>query len=225
MIKENCEFCNQTQDRFQHFSEYGVDRIDLTRLWQTDKLFVKPDVLPVSGGFHGLVIPFEHRFSFAQNHGLNEEVGQLLSTIKEKIGKDLVWFEHGGIQEGSKVQSVYHNHAHIIATEEVRVLDFMEDVLDEMNIHTSRLVGVDASPAFNVHALGLEDKGYIYIQQKSEALLAINDDDSFPSQIAQRNMSRLLSGRELNWKQLDTDPELAKLSIVRILDIINLCKK
>ena len=97
-----------------------------------------PDVLP-SGIFHALVIPHEHRFSFAQNHGLGDEVGRLIYQLEETINRPVAWFEHGGVQEGSKVQSVYHNHAHVIATEGYRVIDYMEYELTGMNIPHQRL--------------------------------------------------------------------------------------
>ena len=224
-MKENpCAFCNPELTVPDYLGKHGVDRIDLTTLYESERLLVKPDILP-AGDFHALVIPHEHKFSFAQNHGLGEEVGSLLYQIEETIGDSLVWFEHGGVQEGAKVQSVYHNHAHLIGTEGKDVISYMESVLDSEGVLYSRVAGVDSSPALNLERMGLSDTGYFYVQQGSFGLLATDESDGFPSQITQRNMSKLLSGKELNWKLAGSDPELARQSIIRMFNVIEKCRK
>jgi diadenosine tetraphosphate (Ap4A) HIT family hydrolase len=222
MAKE-CAFCNPGSSDFPHFKRMGVDRIDLVHLAETDRLIVKSDIIPASPLFHALIIPKEHKFSFAHNHGLDSEVGHLIRELEAKAG-ELAFFEHGGFKEGSKIQSVYHNHAHLIATGGRRALEYMADTLSGMNVDFTRHVDVDSSPAKNVRDLELHDTGYIYIQQGHEAILATDTDDNFPSQITQRSMSKF-HGRELNWKEVGQNEDLAKESVTRILQTIATCQQ
>lgn len=219
----NCEFCQPTPENFPHFKEFGKDRIDLKVLWETDNLIVKPDILP-AGEFHALVVPKLHEYSFARVAVEEEEYGNLLLNIKEAVG-DIAVFEHGGFKHGGKVQSVYHAHQHLIGTSGLRVLEYMETVGESEGVSYAFLEGVDECPLSTLRGFDLQEKGYFYIQQGRNALLAVDEEDSFPSQIAQRNMSLLLSGRVLNWKNVDKDEELAKLSVARISNIIERCKE
>ena len=55
--------------------------------------------------------------------------------------------------------------------------------------------------------------------------MAHNRDDQIPSQLMQRNMSRLLSGRVLDWKRIGAEEELAVLAVLRIANLLERCKQ
>ena len=225
--KPDCRFCSPNNASWEHFEEYGKSPLDKVRLHESANLVVLPDILPVSPKFHGLIVPREHRLALASLFQLNQEVGQTLHRVEKLIGRPLVFFEHGGASErNGGIQSVFHAHGHLISTEkDIRVLDYMKDVLLRMGIQCLGLEDLDPSPISNIRKAAKKDCGYLYIQMGRQGLMAYDKEDTFPSQITQRAMSRFLnSGHELDWKRIDQDEELARLSVARIASVIKSCK-
>ena len=143
---------------------------------------------------------------------------------------DLVLFEHGGTSYGSSVLSVYHQHCHLISSSGYDVLAYMNHVLSEtIDNQGNRLspLLVDVPHHQPVRLLtdyfGAEIHPYIFVQRGRQRLLFIDQDNALPSQVSQRAMTKLLSGRELSWKQLPPhgeDQELADLAVRRVVSIV-----
>ena len=225
--KPPCSFCEPQTTQYPHFAAYGRGRIDLVHLLETEHAYVKPDILPSSPDGHLLLIPKPHGTSFAALPQLTSEIGQLLYQTEQILQRPVVFFEHGSIEEGAKVQSVYHQHAHIIPDGSSNVLDFMRDWLNKLGIPHEVIDTSDPSPIANLKR-HFDGFNYLYIQQGRVGLMAHDNldgkpTDAFPSQITQRGASRLFHGRELNWKQIAQSDELARLSVQTIAHIVDDC--
>ena len=136
----------------------------------------------------------------------------------------MVIFEHGGIKDGGRNQSVYHQHAHICTSGGYDTIRYMADMLEAEGVFFDPVDTVDRSPIINLQR---EFKGqpYFYVQQGARGIMAHNRDDQIPSQLMQRNMSRLLSGRVLDWKRIGAEEELAVLAVLRIANLLERCKQ
>ncbi len=228
-LSPDCHFCvpSRGSDRpyVAHFAVSGRERLDQVVLFQTENIKVLPDLLPVHpDGLHLLLIPKPHRYSFAAIPELSDEVGITIKALEKMTNEQLIVFEHGGTKEGGSNQSVYHQHAHLIGSQEKNVLKYMSEVLDQAKIEYERISTTDASPIVNLQSI-FQNHGYFYIQQGRSGLMAHDPNDRFPSQLAQLNMSQLLTGNGLNWKQIPTNDDLARLSIERIINLIDICKR
>ncbi len=226
-VPRSCVFCNPKESVFPHFQKYGRDRIDLAHLLETDNVVLKPDILPSSPDGHFLVIPKEHNLSFASLPHLAGEVGNMIYEAEQIIKRPLVFFEHGSIHEGSKVQSVYHQHGHLIPDGSIDMLAYMCDSLKKMNIQYDVVDTADLSPIINLQKV-CKGFNYLYVQQGRVGLIAHDSKDgksadTFPSQITQRKVSELLWHKPLDWKKISCSPELAKLSVSTIAHIVDEC--
>src|SRR3990167_610532 len=107
-----CSFCQPESSRMTHFERYGKDRLDLVKIAESDNIIAKIDSLPADPhGYHFLMIPKRHKFSFADNEDLAHETGKLKRELENMTGEPLIIFEHGGTKEGNKNMSIYHQHA------------------------------------------------------------------------------------------------------------------
>lgn len=223
--RKPCSFCSPSPSEFPHFSRYGRERLDVVPILETPNLIVKPDILPVDpDGLHFLVVPKRHKYSFAASPDIAQEVGAVRREMEDKTGEALVYFEHGGVEEGNKNMSVYHQHAHMIPARGNDVLAYMGDRLRALALPHQFIATPDESPVINLQAL-FRGHPYVYIQQGRYGLWAESPDDQFPSQIAQRGMSALLSGWEIDWKQITQSEEHAKLSVARIAQALERCRQ
>lgn len=216
-----CQFCSPEMTSFTHFEERGLERIDLAILRKTENFVAKPDSLPVHPeGIHMLVIPNKHTYSFAQlPTEVGPEVQDLVGDLETTLGEELVLFEHGGIKHGGKIQSVYHAHAHLIGSGGNNVLGYMAGVLEQEQIGYD-VVSADHNPVRNIQG-AFQNQGYFYIQQDGFAIVAHDPNEVLPSQLAQRNMSALLTGEVVNWKKMGANPRYADLSVGRISSLLD----
>lgn len=234
--KENCPFCTPENFIRPHFTEYGVDpRLDKTPVVEMDNLVVTPDVLPASPDFHLIVYTREDcKVSFASSPELWSEMGEVLFQLEDLLNKPLFFVEHGGFSGNSKsgagtskVQTVSHRHAHLFPYE-LRLADYMHDALDEMKIENNRFTNGSYSPLLTMDKLPeCRRNSYLFAQEVKEGgrgLVAYDRENIWPSQITQKNISDLLSGRELDWKLIEEDDELARTSVRRVLNIIEKCR-
>lgn len=218
--KSGCTFCHPEKSVRPHFAEYGVSRLDLVKLVETDHIFVVPDLLPV--GAHVLMVIKKHDYSFAAHPNLAEEVGYMHHQLEYLFHTQMAFIEHGGITDGGSNQSIYHQHAHIIEAKGFDFIRCMSDVLEEQSLEHEIIFTPNASPAVNLqHAF--DNQAYFYLQQGNRGIIAHDQNNTFPSQLAQKNLGLLLEGRELNWKQIPQDPDLAKLSVQKIVNLIERC--
>ncbi len=225
-MSEKCPFCHPEQFIKPHLAEHGLyPALDKIPVLETDRMVVTPDVLAVSPDFHLILYTREdHLASFASSPELQEEVGGVLHSLGTTIEKPIIFVEHGGVaglEKPSTVQTVSHRHAHILPGE-LRLIDFLGDVLDGMKIDYTRFVSYDSSPlAAMTGFLECQQFGYLFAQDinTGRGLVAFDQENIWPSQITQRNVAQLLSGRELNWKIIGEDQELAQLSVQRIISM------
>lgn len=224
---DNCAFCNPYVRSYDHFSRFGKDRIDLYHLWETENIIVKPDILPVRpDGLHFLMIPKPHRLAFAQLPEHQYEVGNLLYKIEQEIGQPLIFAEHGGgsAENGyteSKNQSVYHQHAHLVAGEG-DVLQYMADTLPSEGLSYQWWIAQNANP-INQSWQFYTGHPYLYVQSGNRGLWVEDRGDTMKSQVTQRSLSRFF-GQQVNWKAISEDEEMARLSVARIASAIERCR-
>lgn len=233
MKKEGCSFCNSIKEKnFGFLQQYGVDSIHQKIIFESDNFFIKPDSFPVNpNGLHMLLVPKDHVLNFAVKNGLAHEIGKIMYTLEQNFGP-LVVFEHGGLQEGSNHQSIYHAHAHLIGgLEEYDVIRYMSDILNgqlppDFRNYPHQIVSApdyafvtNAWEAFQQHKTP-----YLYIEQGERGIFVPDSEGNMASQITQRAMHLFFSGEIFDWKQLESHPEWQKLSIVRILSLLEKCK-
>lgn len=225
--KPSCDFCNpHLSPGGKHFLEYGPNgRLDLAPLIDTEHMLVLPDILPVNPDGHAILIPKAHILSLAQWDGFSEETGKLIYQVEEKLKFPLTIFEHGGVSEiGNTHQSKVHAHMHLIANrQDFNIIELMKYFFKNKGIFWQEIALTDSSPPRNLRHL-FQGRGYIYVQQGRSALIAHENGTKFPSLVTQGLTSVIYSNRELNWKTISKDSELAKLSIQRIVDIRKKCQ-
>jgi len=224
MKKEDCNFCDVNVNKLPHFPRWNAERIDNTVIIDTPSIKVKPDILPGNPNMHLLAIPKAHKFGYATMPEVVNDLGQIMRTVMKKAGEYPAFFEHGGLGEGDKKLSVYHVHGHIYGSKGMRLVDYMRDRFTSFKIPYINVDLTDASPAKTIQDFFKENKlvSYIFAQQGRDAVIALDHDDSFPSQVTQKSMHELFSGAVLDWKQLK-DPDttdLARLSLNRMSNII-----
>jgi len=237
--KKPCNFCDTEQILKKspgyprhHLIEFGLPRLDIVPLMQTENLAVFPDILPAEPhGLHFLVVPSAHGQAYAQRPELADELGYIIARVESEFGVPMIRGEHGGGSPEmgygeSNNQSVYHQHVHLAGNPYgLDVLGYMKDALRRKeNIDCKTLHGLDGTPS-PVVSRKYTGHPYLYIQQGSEGIWAEDVGDTFRSQILQRNLSSLLSGDPLDWKLIPSKPDLARLSAQRIMKVFNQCKR
>jgi hypothetical protein len=110
----------------------------------TEHFKVSPDLLPVEPtGKHVLIVPKptdkgDHFLSYAglpSGLGYPGEVKAILNRVENAWHTKVSVFEHGSVKSGSKHQSVYHAHAHVMGTGNLNIIQYMSDVLAGLHIH------------------------------------------------------------------------------------------
>jgi diadenosine tetraphosphate (Ap4A) HIT family hydrolase len=225
---ETCSFCKPKEN--PHFAQFGVCDLSNRILFESENIYVTPDVLPSHpDGLHLLMIPKPHRYSFAENPDLAEEVGYTLGQLERRFCTELVFFEHGSVKDGGKNQSIYHQHAHLIDAEGYDVIRYMSEYLNSIPdylggpIHHKVVHVADRSPIVNLQTL-FDGVGYLYMQQGYGAIIAHDGVDGFPSQLTQRGMSRFF-GQEVNWKKLPHNEQMTRLSVQRLIRLMDRCRE
>lgn len=229
--KDGCRFCHPNLGDFPHLKEFGLPRLDLLRVKETEHFIVKPDILPANpDGRHFLVFPKEHKFNFA-SYGGNPEIvydlGRLIYSLEQKFGQ-LVIFEHGGIKEGSNNQSVYHAHFHAIGgLEGFDIISWMTDMVSG-GLDPNEIYPYTIFPAPNYDFLSnlhqrFNGHPYLYIEQGPNALYVEDPNEQMKSQVTQRSMHLFFSGKILDWKRIPENDEFARESARRLANICDLC--
>jgi len=232
MKKEGCVFCQPELSFFPHFELHGVSHIDRVIIHESDNFLVKPDVLPGNpDGIHMLLIPKVHTLNFAGQNEFTDEIGRIMYTLEQHFGP-LVVFEHGGLQEGSNHQSVYHAHAHLYGgLDGFDIISYMSDMLNGKLPPDYRNYPHQIVPATNYafvtdawRYFQRQPVPYLFIQQRPWGIFVSDPENNMASQITQRAMHLFFSGEIFDWKQLESHPDWQKLSIVRILSLLEKCK-
>lgn len=89
-----------------------------TIIYENDFLIVKAAKGMVVTG-HLLIIPKEHingfaEFSIEKLNEVREFAGKISTEIKKYMKTNVIFFEHGSLQEGRHPESIVHAHLHII---------------------------------------------------------------------------------------------------------------
>src|SRR3989338_1084130 len=225
----NCAFCNYNNQAFPHYERYGQDNLSRFVVAETDNFLVKPDILPGnSDGRHVLVHPKRHVYNHAGLVGHSDEVGRLTYDLEQKFGP-LVVFEHGGLQPGNNVQSVYHAHFHAYGgLEKVDVIAWMQYMLNG-GLGSDEIYPYDIIPApdfaFITNLSGrFNGIPYLYVEQGPWGLIVEDCEERMRSQITQRSMHLLFSGEVLDWKKIPESELLARESVRRIRNLIDFCQ-
>ena len=149
-------------------------------------------------------------------------MGRILQTMEGKFGQAVI-FEHGGIEEGSNNQSIYHAHTHLMfGFGKARILDYMGDMLNgrlapDFRVYDyKRIKTPDVAFPNNLHN-EFQGKPYFYVQQGGEGIIVHGDT---ASQITQRAMHLFSDGVIMDWKRIEENPDWQKQSIIRILKLI-----
>jgi len=150
--------------------------------------------------------------------------GALTFELEYILGQPIAILEHGGAGPGANHQSIYHAHAHIVTTELNPIPILSSDFARRNVSHTSFAVA-DHSHIETVTTLA-SGANYLYAQSAGAALLTIDTDGTHPSQQIQRALGTQHYGTFLDWKQIgqDSDDALAKLSVQRMLSMIDRCR-
>lgn len=228
-IKEDCSFCEPQP--WEHFADYGVDpNLPHQAIMETENLWVKPDVLP-NAPFHAIIMPkFHGVYASVQVPELAQEYGEIRYALERKAGP-LFIAEHGdtGESTGASTLSVRHQHTHLYGglgnTDMIRYFeDMLSGKLDGVAYDHQRIHTPNEAHNLNIPAEGREVP-YFYIEQGKQGVWLPDPNDELKSQTTQRSMHRLISGVELSWKDIfDGDEELAKLSVARVVDMLESCK-
>ena len=233
-----CLFChpeNLPEEYTRHFPDYGLpSRLDLMPVIETETLLVKPDLVPVHpGGLHFLMIPKDHKLAYgeAANGSLQlvHDVGWIMRRLEQEFGTKFLYAEHGGGlpelgYEESKVQSVYHLHAHLVSADGFDLIRYMEDALrvNEGILEMTGNVDSDENPATEV-AQFYTGHPSLYFQLGRRGLWVEDNGDIYPSQITQRNLSRFY-GPEVDWKTIPQNSQMARFSAQRIMSLVSRCR-
>lgn len=228
LFDPNCGFCDYGKQKFRHFPQYGVGDLANYVVAETDHFSVKPDIVPGNpDGRHILVHPKAHVYNHAGLTDHAQEVGQLVYRLEQKFGP-LVVFEHGGLQPGNNVQSIYHAHFHAYGgLEDVKVIDWMEYMLSG-GLAADEIYPYEVVPApdyaFITNLSGrFNGTPYLYVEQGPWGLFVEDPNERMKSQIIQRSMHRFFSGQILDWKKIPEREDLARESVRRISNLIDLC--
>jgi len=229
--KNNCPFCCVGSYPFSHFKDYGRQRLDTFLISESDNFQVKPDILPTNpDGRHFLVFPKTHYYNFAKFGGdplIVDELSRLVYQIEQKFGP-LVIFEHGGIQEGSNNQSVYHAHFHAIGgLEGYDIISYMRHMVSG-GLGQGEIYSYKVLPAPNYDFLSnlhqrFNGHPYLYIEQGIQALYIEDRNGKISSQVTQRAMHCWFSGKILDWKKIPKNNEFARESVRRLANIVDWC--
>lgn len=231
MTKEDCRFCFPNVNDFPHLKTYGLKRLDLLPIAESDNFKVKPDILPANpDGRHFLVFPKKHLYNFASIGGDQRiicELGSLIYNLEQRFGS-LVIFEHGGIREGNNNQSVYHAHFHAIGgLEDVDIISYMIDMISG-GLNPNEIYPYQLLPAPNYDFLSnlttrFNGFPYLYVEQGTRALYIEDRNGHMKSQVTQRSMNLFFSGKVLDWKRIPEVEEFARESARRLANIYELC--
>lgn len=225
MAERPCIMCAPTQVDVPHFRRYGVDRLDTIPLLQTDHFKVIVDVLPAVD-FHALIVPGEHTFSYAMLPQLKHEFGSVVHQLEDMVGEPIALLEHGGAGPGANHQSIYHAHTHVMPAR-LNPIAVLTDDFKKRGVEHRALDVPDKSPIATLHHT-VNGANYLFVQQGSDGLLAIDRDGTHPSQQIQRAMGTAHNGIFLNWKEIGTShkgEELARLSVQKMLATIHKCQR
>lgn len=112
-MNNGCVFCRE--NRFTLNEEIGLDTREAV-LYEDELIYVTPDLSPLAAG-HLLIVSQEHCNSFANApRCVFERLMKTLLYFSEEIfgGKEITWFEHGAVFEGTGGASISHAHLHLI---------------------------------------------------------------------------------------------------------------
>jgi diadenosine tetraphosphate (Ap4A) HIT family hydrolase len=229
--KDKCPLCYVGSYPFPHFESFGRQRLDTFSILESDNFQVKPDILPVNpDGRHFLVSPKEHFYNFAQFGGnplIVDELGRLVYQLEQQFGP-LVIFEHGGIKDGNKNQSVYHAHFHAIGgLEGYDIISYMRDMvsggLGGGEVYPHEILRAPNYDFLSNLRRRFNGHPYLYVEQGPWALYIEDKDEKMKSQVTQRAMHKFFSGQILNWKEIPENEEFARESVRRLANIVDWC--
>ncbi|PIY69048.1 hypothetical protein COY90_02735 [Candidatus Roizmanbacteria bacterium CG_4_10_14_0_8_um_filter_39_9] len=237
--KPGCLFCFPREGGITpHFKDWegwgrqgrvGGGNLAEVTLFESDGLRVVPDIFPVrSDGHHVLAIGKKHRTAYAQPEVLASEMHHLLHVLRDETGKPVIFAEHGGgmphngYEEPDTNMSIHHRHAHIVYGEHgLNPLAYMRNALqlegwDPKTIAVPNLNPVDKLvELYNGHP-------YLFFNVGPEALWIEDTQGAMRSMTTQRNLSKMY-GREVNWKQLVSDPASSKEATRRLMNLMGEC--
>lgn len=224
-----CVLCDYNKQDVPYFQRYGVRKLTSYVVAETPHYQVKPDIIPGNpDGRHLLVHPKEHVYNHAGLVGHSDEIGRLTYDLEQKFGP-LVVFEHGGLQPGNNVQSVYHAHFHAYGgLEEVDVIRWMQYMLNgglgSDEIYPYEIISAPDRAFITNLSRRFNGISYLYVEQGSLGMIVEDREGKMKSQITQRSMHVYFSGQILDWKQIPHNEQFARESVRRISNLVELCE-
>ena len=208
---EDCEYCYELQNGVppRIYDTYTNGRSRLLH-WTPD-FRVWPSISPILHG-HLLIVPTSHVKSFAQ---LTKEhrasLASLISHLQDKwyIGTQYIIFEHGvGLHEMGGC-GISHAHLHIlpVSPEQIdTVYKYFIQSVDQADDSGT------CSSFDNFFDDCADNKSYIFVKAKDEKLLYVYS-SKIPSQFLRKFMSRIVTGRDSDWRQLENRETFNSMTI------------
>lgn len=236
--KPGCLFCFPSEGgQTPHFKDWegwgrqgrvGGNLAEVT-LYESDGLRVIPDIYPVrDDGKHVLAIGKKHRTAYAQPEILADEMHNLLRSLREETGSPVIFAEHGGgmphngHEEPDTNMSIHHRHAHIVyGANSVDPLAYMRDALQSEGWDPRTIPVPNGDPVDKLVEL-YNGHPYLFFNVGPEALWVEDTEGAMQSMTTQRNLSQMY-GREVNWKQIATDPEAGRVATQRLMNLMGQC--
>lgn len=127
-INENkCIFCGNNRILELDYLGFATDK---AILYEDDEFIISPDFVGVVLG-HLLIISKAHLHSYGE---ANHKQSNGLNTLKEYCKlllncDDLLYFEHGAVQDNSGGASINHAHLHVIPRPSIITEEYVDDFI------------------------------------------------------------------------------------------------
>ena len=216
----DCAFCEHQP--WKHFGEYGVPDLSAMVIAESENWRVKPDILPAhQGGLHFVLRPKIHEINYIYPDN-PAELGRLLYGIEANFGGPSAMMKHGDVDDkNSTVMSIRHDHTHLFPDVNIRVIDYIRDIVDQLGIPYSLIRAPDLSYVMQLQQVFVGHP-YMYIQHAGNGLFVNDEHEQLGTQQIQRAMQRHYNGGStFNWKEIQTDPNMARVSITRLSNLYN----
>jgi len=212
LLKEGCAFCYEKS--WPHFAKYGRQNLNQMTVAESDVWIAKPDILPAQPqGLHFVMRPKDHVLNYMSAD--TDSLGRFIYGIERRFGPVAI-MKHGDVkEEAASVMSVRHDHTHLFPSVDIRVIDYVRDLIDSQGIPYQIIDAPDISYLVQLQKV-FKGQPYLYVQHGGVGLFVNDEHEQLGSQQIQHAMQCHFNGATFNWKNIDSNPDLAKLSVERL---------